>query len=519
MRHTFTIFCLGFLILGCTTAKSGADADAKTAPLSAADTVGDSSPADTSAKGQKGTAFPACDPAATTQRVSFVHVNDLHANYQLGPDGISPVARIRGYLGQSRQANPYTLFTDGGDDYEKGSVADQISQGKSTTAIVHALQFDVRVIGNHDYAWSEQTVLEDSRDPYAQVLSSNIHYIGDDPKGFGAVDFVKLQVGCLTVGFAGFTSQPWDSTDSQIDADFYPTFPAHYDFVNQAKAIVAAHRKEVDVLVFLDHIGQDGDKNLAATVPGIDAILSAHSHTFTPVPEYNGKSAPVVQSGAYAAHVIRLDLDVDLKTRQITQVGFDAALPGVGSTLPVDAPTEAFIEKTLSQYAPEADKHIGFMLDAVGQGGAATLAAQACIEVLKTDAALVDSSTAWSFFLAGGISQQTMVKMFTVEREPSGTPGFNSAYTASISGEELQKLTKLDDKWAFIGPQTIDPQKSYKLALQKRPALNPSYMPGGAKVQDPQAAMEMWQVLDQFARLRTKACKYMDSDDALAFCP
>jgi 5'-nucleotidase/UDP-sugar diphosphatase len=182
--------------------------------------------ADSGATGGKGTVFPACDPTALKQRVSFVHVNDLQANYQFGLDGISPVARIRGYVDQMREQNPYTVFTNGGDDYEKGSVADQLSQGKATTAIIHGLQFDVRVIGNHDYAWSEAEVLANSRDPYAHVLSSNIHYTGADPKGFGAVDFVKLKVGCLTVGFAGFTSKPWDSTDNQYDGDFYPTFPA-----------------------------------------------------------------------------------------------------------------------------------------------------------------------------------------------------------------------------------------------------------------------------------------------------
>ncbi len=501
------------MLLGCATAKVGSDADAKSAPLSTGDVVSDASQV------KKGTTFPACDPKATTQRVSFVHVNDLHANYQLGTDGISPVARIRGYLGQARQVNPFTVFTDGGDDYEKGSVADQLSQGKSTTAIVHALQFDVRVIGNHDYAWNEQTVLEDSRDPYAQVLSSNIHYTGSDPKGFGAVDFVKLQVGCLTVGFAGFTSQPWDSTDSQIDANFYPTFPANYDFLAQAKAMVAEHRKEVDVLVFLDHIGQDVDKNLAGAVPGIDAVLSAHSHTFTPVPEYNGKSAPVVQSGAYATHVVRLDLDVDLGTRQITQVGFDAADLSAGSALPVDADTQAFVAKTLKQYAPLADTPIGYVANAGGQDAAAALAARACAQVLQVDAALIDTSTAWAFFLAGGMTQQQMVKMFTVEREPSGTPGFNSAYTAWVMGSDLQKLAALDSKWAYVGPKTIDPTQPYTLALQKRPALNPGHMPAGVKVQEPQAALEMWQVLDMYARQRTKACKYMDSDDALSPCP
>ena len=521
------LWCVGMgLVLqlaGCAAAKTdAATADAGVVDSLGADALdGTASDAvqDAATVGGKGTAFPACDPTAKTQRVSFVHVNDLHANYQLGPDGISPVSRIRGYVNQVRAENPYTLFTNGGDDYEKGSVADQLSQGKSTTAILHALEFDVRVIGNHDYAWSEHTVLENASDPYAHVLSSNIHYTGTDPLGFGAVDFVKMQVGCVTIGFAGFTSKPWDSTDSQIDADFYPTFPASYQYIEHAKEIVDAHRKEVDVLVFINHIGIGEDKDLVKAVPGIDAVLSGHSHTFTPVPEYNGTSAPVVQSGSYAAHVVRLDLDVDLTSRQVKNIAFGAADPGMGGGLPVATSLESFIEYTLSQFAPEADKGIGQFAGIHGPDDAALIGAQACKAVTGADAALMDVGTAWSVFLPGPASQQMFVKMFTVEREPAGTPGFNSAYTAQITGAELQKLAALTSGWAYVGPETIDPAKSYTLCLQKRPALNPTHVPGGAVVTQPVAQMEMWQVLDKYARLRTAACKYMDSDDALSPCP
>src|SRR5262249_13590601 len=153
-----------------------------------------------------------------------------------------------------RKESPYTVFTSGGDDYEKGALAEVLSQGASTRAVLAAMAFDVRVIGNHDYAWSEEEVLSMSHDARASVLESNVTYTGADPVGFGAQSFVALQIGCVRVGFAGLVSQPWNDQDQQVDQPFYPDLSADYDFTSQARALVAAHRGEVDVLVFVDHI-------------------------------------------------------------------------------------------------------------------------------------------------------------------------------------------------------------------------------------------------------------------------
>ncbi len=464
--------------------------------------------------------FPACDPTATTQRVSFVHVNDLHASYTPLNDGISPVARIMGFLQQSRAENPYTLFTDGGDDYEKGSVAELLSQGHATREIVRAMQFDVRVIGNHDYAWSEEEVLANSQDPVAHVLSSNIHYVGNDSDRFGAVEFTVMQIGCVKVGFFGLTSQPWDSNDNLAPGDFYPNFPSNYDYVAVATDIVAKHRKDVDLLIAVDHIGLEADQILVQAVPGIDAILSGHSHSFTLMPLADSTFPPVVQSGAFCQHVIRLDVDIDLKTRKIKHFDYETAGLGMDSGTPADAVMNATVQAVVRKYAPEWDKSLATLAGAVGQADAARLAAQAERAVLAVDAALVDVHTTWSLWLPGELTQQQLAEMFKVEREPPGSPGFNAAYTAKITGVELQKLQHLNpDNWAFVGPASIDPQHVYTLGLQKRTALNPDSMPDGVTVTEPKAAMEMWEVLDKFARARSQACQYLDVEDKLPTCP
>ena len=506
--------------LACLVLATACAANPPSPPDAAVDAVADTAQDAAVEAAPKRHAFPACDPTATTQRVSFVHVNDLHASYTPLSDGISPVARIVGFLQQSRAENPYTLFTDGGDDYEKGSVAELLSYGQATREIVRAMQFDVRVIGNHDYAWSEGEVLANSQDPVAHVLSSNIHYVGTDLDRFGAVEFTVMQIGCVKVGFFGLTSQPWDSNDNLAPGDFYPNFPANYDYVAVATDIVAKHRKDVDLLIAVDHIGLEADQLLVQAVPGIDAILSGHSHSFTLMPLADPALPPVVQSGAFCQHVIRLDVDIDLKTRKIKHFDYETAGLGMDSGTPADSAMNATVQAVVRKFAPQWDKPLATLASAVGQADAALVAARAERAVLAVDAALVDVYTTWSLWLPGELTQQKLAEMFKVEREPPGSPGFSAAYTAKITGAELQKLQHLNpENWAFVGPANIDPQHVYTLGLQKRTALNPASMPGGVTVTEPKAAMEMWEVLDKFARARSQACQYLDVEDKLPTCP
>ena len=58
-----------------------------------------------------------------SQRLTFVHVSDQHSSFVKIGDA-SPWARQRGVFEAARAAQPFTLFTNGADDHEKGSVAD-----------------------------------------------------------------------------------------------------------------------------------------------------------------------------------------------------------------------------------------------------------------------------------------------------------------------------------------------------------------------------------------------------------
>lgn len=461
--------------------------------------------------------WPECAQQSGLQTISFVHMNDMHGHYDVELDGAPKVARIRGFYEAVRAENPYTLFTNGGDDYEKGSVVEALSDYASTREVSKALRFDVRAIGNHDLAWSQEELLAYARDDHAIVLASNLEYIGDDPQGFGAVRWAELQVGCVRIGFLGAVSAPWDARNMQYQGDYYEQFPTDLDFIRVHRELVDEHRAGVDLVVAVSHLGVGDDMLVATQVEGIDAILGGHSHTSLFRPEVVGETL-VVQAGWASTYVARLDLDFDLDRRELAGHRYDLRI--VTPDLEASVDTEQEVEAILQKYGRGALDSIARVRSPQSSLATCELAARAAIADLGADAALVKRSTSFGALGKGPVTQQDLFDSFKIERQPAGTPGWTAMYLAEVSGESLLLLGGLaPDEWVLVAPQSIDPGRTYRLALQKLAALHPAdYLPAGVTLAQPSFAKETWELLETLARARTAKCQYLDADEPLPDC-
>jgi len=460
--------------------------------------------------GQERPRWPSGDVLATTQKISFVHVSDVHANYNPVRGGSSPVARLRGYFKQVQRENPYTLFTNAGDDYEKGSIAEEVSRGLATREIVQAMHYDVRTIGNHDFAWGIEELLAFSRDPFSIVLASNTKMTGadsgdKDAKQPGWTDYAVLQVGQIKIGFFGLVSKPWNEKDEQYDGEFYPGMPglrSDFDFVKITREIIAKHRGEVDLLVLVSHLGIDEDTRLAKETQGIDLILGGHTHTIMKESLLvNGTQ--IVHVGARAENVGRVDFEYDLQKRCIRHSAF-SLIPNREGETPVDEATDREVKKILQSYRGALYDGFAHLSADQSKGDMALLAARAAVETLGVDAAFVGLHAARKEWRRGSLTKQDVFDAFSVEREPAGTPGFTSLYRLKITGEELARVRAAMPEAAYWGPAALAPEGIYTIALQKAPALHQQeYFGRRIGLSAPQPARELWDVLVRFASERS----------------
>lgn len=459
--------------------------------------------------GQNQSRWPSGDASAATQKISFVHVSDIHANYNPVRGGSSPVARLRGYCEQVRRENPYTIFTNAGDDYEKGSLAEEVSRGSVTREVVQAMRYDVRTIGNHDFSWGFDELLAFSHDPSAVVLASNTKITSDYSGGQAAklpgwTDYAVLQVGQVKIGFFGLVSKPWNEKDEQYDGEFYPGMPglrSDFDYVKITRELIAKHRGEVDLLVLVSHLGIDEDTRLAKETQGIDVILGGHSHTVMKEP-LRVKDTAIVHVGAKAENVGRFDLEYDLRKKCIRHGEF-SLIPNREGETPVDEATDREVKKILHAYQGALYDGFTHLYADQSKKDMALLAARAAVETLAVDAAFVGLNTARKKWRRGRLTRQDVFDAFTVEREPAGTPGVTSLYRLKITGAELARVKAAMRESAYWGPAAPRPEAMYTIALQKAPALHQrEYFGRRIGLFEPEPAMELWDVLVRFGSER-----------------
>ncbi|MCD6569911.1 MAG: 5'-nucleotidase C-terminal domain-containing protein [Deltaproteobacteria bacterium] len=273
---------------------------------------------------------------AANQRVTILHTNDIHSHLLgFGPNGeytpstiyddatVGGIARIAAKVNEIRASRDVyeipTLLLDAG-DFMMGT-GFEILRGKAELTLMDSLGYDVTTIGNHEYDWMPSGTAEifshiPDLSSDLPVVASNIIFDpvhpGDDALkdlfDAGVIQewYTQTLSNGLKVGFFGLIGE-----DAVEVAPFaYPlTFEDRFE---AAQSMVDALEYEgVDLIVCLSHSGLDEDSALAEAVPGIDVIISGHTHELTEEPLTIGNTL-IVQAGCYTQYLGVLDLDLSL---------------------------------------------------------------------------------------------------------------------------------------------------------------------------------------------------------------
>lgn len=472
---------------------------------------------------------PKCEVNRGTQKVRFVHVADLHANFGFAERHYS---RIKQLHLNNLAAEPYTLFTNGGDDYEKGTVAEQLSSGKAASEAIKAMKFDVRVIGNHDYAWGEQELLDYSQDDNAVVLASNTHYIGDQSNAFGAVPFTKVRMGCITLGILGLTSGPWNALDKEYKQapvpDFIENFKMDWNFEALAEGYAHLYGDEVDYMMMVSHLGWV-DNYVVRDVPQIRLALGGHSHNKPQVDLENDGNSIVIEPDIYGEGAIVFDVNFTFENGNITATPVSTDIANLHiDTESIDSYDEATdnkITEIMARYAPNANLAVGASENYPDRRGVETVLARAAISLHGVDGAFLgdyfdDSPLVGSPWFAGAVTQEALHNTYLVERQPSNTSGFTAIYQVNVTGAQLKAMMQAKPSWTYFGEQDINNSKVYKVAMYKGGAKHPQEMFPDLELDfsSNQRLGEAWWLIEQYARQRTAQCLHLDTSNELYSC-
>jgi 2',3'-cyclic-nucleotide 2'-phosphodiesterase (5'-nucleotidase family) len=278
-----------------------------------------------------GPAIPVGPAQAAEKSLVILFTHDLHSSFQprrtLLPGGLIAErggwAKIATLIRGEREAGPdRTLVVDGG-DFSMGTLFHALFVREAAELrLLGEMGFDVSTLGNHEFdfrlaglAGALRAAKSGGGTPPALVASNIVLGTGVDPGDARAFadypvrDYIILERGGLRIGLFGLMGQ-----GAADDSPFIsPAVVA--DPIGQARRVVDVLkiRERVDLVIALSHSGtadepsRSEDVRLADAVPGIDVIVSGHSHTVLARPIARG-GAIIVSAGGQGEYLGRLEL-------------------------------------------------------------------------------------------------------------------------------------------------------------------------------------------------------------------
>ncbi|HKO91724.1 MAG TPA: bifunctional UDP-sugar hydrolase/5'-nucleotidase [Polyangiaceae bacterium] len=282
--------------------------------------------------------------ARAPQELLILHSNDMHSHLMgyaperdytpatTGDDAtLGGMARLSTAISRARAGAAITgtpvLLLDAG-DFMMGTLFELLAtQEVPELTLLQAMGYDATTLGNHELDWTPSglaLILEAAaaKQLSVPILSSNLQFssasadTGDDAleavvKSTGALrpKLVKT-VGGLRVGLFGLLGANAVQVTPQAS-------PLRFEPIDVAAARMVSELRDVDrvdLVIALSHSGIDHEGNgedavLAAAVPGIDVIISGHTHDTLSEPVRIGDTL-IVTAGSYTSHLGELALTV-----------------------------------------------------------------------------------------------------------------------------------------------------------------------------------------------------------------
>ncbi len=292
-------------------------------------------------------ALSAAGVAQAETVLHVLHVNDLHSRIEPinGSDSTcsaedaaedacfggvarlaTKIAELRGTLG------PDVILLDAGDQFQ-GSLMYTTYKGAVEAEMMERIGFDAMALGNHEFDDGPEglaTFLDAVTFP---VVSGNVDVSASNVLAGRVQDSVIVEVNGQRIGIVSALA-----TDTVETSAPGPTVIFADEIESLSTDVAALEAQGVTKIIALTHVGYAKDKAIAAAVPGIDAVVGGHSHTYLsatdperagPYPTWvsreDGSLVPVVQAYAYSKYLGHLTLTFD-EAGEVIYAGGDTIL-------------------------------------------------------------------------------------------------------------------------------------------------------------------------------------------------
>ena len=208
--------------------------------------------------------------------IVILYENDVHGAIE----GYPLMAELRDKM---QKLTPHVAVVSCG-DFLSGTPLGSVSRGRYLVRMINAVGYDFITLGNHEFDFGIDTLLQRMKELSAEVLCGNFAYV--DGTTYYLCHAIR-EYGGVKVAFVGATTPtaPTSSTPTffqdSLGRWIYTFFPSSLDSVFQ-QCVDEVRRQGADYVVMLSHLGDADLPLLVASTTGIDVVLDGHSHSVIP---------------------------------------------------------------------------------------------------------------------------------------------------------------------------------------------------------------------------------------------
>ncbi len=273
-------------------------------------------------------------PVQAEYSLTVLHINDMHSRFEPitkfnnncsredDEEGecFGGVARLKSFLDARRAdlANTNVLALDAGDQFQ-GSLFYTTYKGAAAAELMEAIGFDAMTVGNHEFDDGPEALAAFVDRVSFPVLGGNIVAVSGNLLAGRLQDHAVFERGDEKIGVISAVS-----TDTEVTSSPGPGIRFTDEVEHLRRAVAELEGLGINKIIALTHVGFPRDMEIAASVPGIDAIVGGHSNTYlsstdsgadgaypTWVHSADGSRIPIVQAYAYSKFVGELKIVFD----------------------------------------------------------------------------------------------------------------------------------------------------------------------------------------------------------------
>ncbi|WP_054871573.1 5'-nucleotidase C-terminal domain-containing protein [Caloranaerobacter sp. TR13] len=374
---------------------------------------------------------------STIKRIDILTSNDFHGKLEGGYE--AGAAKFAAYMQYYKNMNPEgTVILNAGDTFQ-GTPMSNLLRGKPVVEMMNMIGFDAMTIGNHEFDWGIETILDTLKDAKFDVIAANIYENGKP------VDWTKpytiIEKNSVKIGIIGLATP---ETAITAHADYVGSYEFKDPIEICNKLIPEVKKQGAEIIILLGHIPAVQDKetkeitgelaDLAKSVTGADAVIGGHSHK--PVAGIiNG--IPVIEAYKHGRMIGHITLYYDTKAKKV--VGNNIELVEVRKGK-LDVEPNAEVQAMVDKYNVELKPIFGEVIGKTETDIVRDYNNESAMGNWMTDVMREKAGVQIAFTNAGGIRTDFTAGDITVGDIFEVMPFDNTIVTGEMTGAQIKAI-------------------------------------------------------------------------------